>query len=413
MTQKEVSINNDKILLPIFIVSLILISILVGNFISTFILSLISIIIISFVYSIIKIRKFDKELINKIKESSYILSFCLLTTLILAITLPYVLFHNSFVNIYIIQYFYLLPILFVFFALLYIYSNLIHKTQSQYVHILKFSLIITVIISIVISLFLVVESNLIYNRKTGTYNENFEQTISELNYKTTNLYQPDFEVFNEIKSYQDNFLGEANKQKNQFQTLDENRGLCIVSNCVKTIVDEAYHLIVVNINSIVIHGTLEQANEEINYINSDEFKQNFTSLDEYKSYLKNKIDASEFSISSLPDENKNTLNLLESEFTYKDFKIVIEETTQKEESVGMIGLFSESGSIFGTSLSYALQHSITFKELFRLVIKISVYAGQQGKNSDLFVQIYENQDIEESTESKVIRYTLILNKIER
>ena len=64
MVQKEVSIN-DKILLPIFIVSLILISIMVGNFVSTFILSLISIVIISFVYSIIKIRKFDKELTNK------------------------------------------------------------------------------------------------------------------------------------------------------------------------------------------------------------------------------------------------------------------------------------------------------------------------------------------------------------
>jgi len=416
MAQKEV---NDKILLPIFIVSLILISIMIGNFVSTFILSLIAIIIISFVYSIFKIRKFDKELINKIKESSYILSFSFLTTLIIATILPYVLFHNSFVNIYLIQYVYLLPVLFIFFALLYIYSALIHKTQSEYSHILKVSLIITIIISIVISIFLVVGSNYIYNQRTDMHNENFEQTISELNDKTTSLYQSEFEIFNEIKTYQNNFLDEANKQKNEFQSLDENRGLCIATNCAKTIVDKAYHLIVVVINSAVIQGTLEQADEEIDYINSEEFNQNFTSLDEYKSYLKDQIDASEFTISSLSDENKNTLNQLESEFTYKDFKKLMEETAEKQESAGMIGLFSESGSIFGTDslfyngLSYAIQHSIPFKELFRMVTKVSVYTGQQGKNSDLFVQIYENKDIEESTESKIIRYKLILDRIEK
>jgi len=416
MAQKEV---NDKILLPIFIVSLILISIMIGNFVSTFILSLIAIIIISFVYSIFKIRKFDKELINKIKESSYILSFSFLTTLIIATILPYVLFHNSFVNIYLIQYVYLLPVLFIFFALLYIYSALIHKTQSEYSHILKVSLIITIIISIVISIFLVVGSNYIYNQRTDMHNENFEQTISELNDKTTSLYQSEFEIFNEIKTYQNNFLDEANKQKNELQSLDENRGLCIATNCAKTIVDKAYHLIVVVINSAVIQGTLEQADEEIDYINSEEFNQNFTSLDEYKSYLKDQIDASEFTISSLSDENKNTLNQLESEFTYKDFKKLMEETAEKQESAGMIGLFSESGSIFGTDslfyngLSYAIQHSIPFKELFRMVTKVSVYTGQQGKNSDLFVQIYENKDIEESTESKIIRYKLILDRIEK
>lgn len=419
MAQKEVSVNDDKILLPVFIVSLILISIMVGNFVSTFIFSLIAIIIISFAYSIFKIRKFDKELINKIKDSSYILSFSSLTTLIIATILPYVLFHNSFVNIFLIQYVYLLPVLFIFFSSLYIYSALIHKTQPEYAHFLKVSFIITIIISIVVSLFLVVGSNYIYNQRTDIYNENFEKTVSELNDKTTNLYQSEFEIFNEIKSYQNNFLDEANNQKNEFQNLDENRGLCIATNCAQIIVDKAYHLIVVVVNSIVIQGNLEQANEEIDYINSEEFNQNFTSLDEYKLYLKDQIDASEFTISSLSDENKNTLNQLESEFTYKDFRKLIEETTQKEESAGMIGLFSESGSIFGTNslfyngLSYAIQHSIPFKELFGMVIKVSIYTGQQVKNSDLFVQIYENKDIEESTESKVIRYKLILDRIER
>ena len=256
MAQKKASTNNDKIILPIFIVSLILISVLVGNFISTFVLSLISIAIVAFVYSIIKVRRFDKELTNKIKESSYILSFSFLTTLIFAIILPYVLFHNSFVNTFVIQYIYLFPILFVFFASLYIYSALIRRNPPEYMHILKFSLIIAIIISITISLVLVIGFNYIFDQRTDIYNENLVQTISELNGKTASLYQPEFEVFNEIKAYQNNFIDEANKQKNDFQNLNDQKGLCIASNCAKIFADEVYHLIIVAVNSAVIHGTL-------------------------------------------------------------------------------------------------------------------------------------------------------------
>lgn len=266
---------------------------------------------------------------------------------------------------------------------------------------------------------MVIGFNYIFDQRTDIYNENLVQTISELNGKTASLYQPEFEVFNEIKAYQNNFIDEANKQKNDFKNLNDQKGLCIASNCAKIFADEVYHLIIVAVNSAVIHGTLEQANEEIDYVNSAEFKQNFTSLDEYGAYLRNKIGASGFEISSLSDENRNTLNLLESEFTYKDFKKLMEEINQKRESAGMVGLFSESGSISGTDslfyngLSYAIQHSIPFKELFRTVIKALIYTGQRGKNSDLFVQIYENKYIEESAESKVIRYKLILDRIEK
>ena len=74
--------------------------------------------------------------------------------------------------------------------------------------------------------------------------------------------------------------------------------------------------------------------------------------------------------------------------------------------------FFETDSLFFNSLSYALEHSTYFKQLIRLVTEFSAYTGQQGKNPDLFVQIYNNKDIQESTESKIIRYKIILNRIE-
>ena len=421
MVQKKTISNNDKIFPPIFVITLILISVLVGDFITTFFVTLISIVVISFVYSVIKIKSFGKDLINKLKESSYILSFSFLTTLIFAIILPYFLFHNSFVNVFIIQYVYLLPILLIFFASLKLYSILINKIQLNYKHLFKLSFSISLIISVLISLFLIIGSNYIYIHRTQIYNQGFDESISELNMKPAELYKADYTIFSEIKTYQNNFIEEANKQKNTFQNLDANKGLCIQTNCAKSIVDKAYHLATVVVNSAVIQGTLKQANDELEYINSAEFKLKFASLDEYKTYLKNKIDASKFAIVPISDENRNTLNLLESEFNYQDFKTLIKKNNQEEANAGggLISMFSETNSIFETnslfydSLSYTMQHSTPFKELLRLVMKFSIYTGQQGKNNDLFVEIYNNKGVDESTESKIIRYKIILNQIDK
>jgi len=46
-------------------------------------------------------------------------------------------------------------------------------------------------------------------------------------------------------------------------------------------------------------------------------------------------------------------------------------------------------------------------------MKFSIYTGQQGKNNDLFVEIYNNKGVDESTESKIIRYKIILNQIDK
>ena len=41
-----------------------------------------------------------------------------------------------------------------------------------------------------------------------------------------------------------------------------------------------------------------------------------------------------------------------------------------------------------------------------------IFTGQQGKNDNLFVKIYNNKDINEPIKSKIIRNKLILTKIE-
>lgn len=404
--------KDNKILPSLFIIALI--SSLIGNFVSTFFISLICIIAVSFAYSIIKVRSFDRKLVTQIKESGCIISFSVLTALIAAIILPYILFHNSFVNIFVIQYAYLFPVLLIYLASLYFYAALIKGIKLNYKRLIMYSLVLSIFVSVVISLFLIIGSNYIYNERAQLYNQKFDQVMSGLN--TADLYKANYAIFREIKAYQDNFVEEATMQKNAFQNLDA--GFCIQANCAKPIADRAYSLITIVVNIAVTQGTLMQADNELQYISSGGFKQNFTSLDEYKTYLKNKVDASNFTIAALSNQDKSTLNLLESELNYQDFIALIKmNNPQVSTDLRFVGSFFDTGSVFQTnsslynSLSYTIEHSIPFRELMRMMIKVSIYATQQSKNSDLFAEIYNNRNIDESTESKIIRDKIILDRI--
>ena len=54
-----------------------------------------------------------------------------------------------------------------------------------------------------------------------------------------------------------------------------------------------------------------------------------------------------------------------------------------------------------------MKHSKISKEIVKLYVLILTYTGQQGKAPDLLVELYENRNVEESTESKIIRYKLL------
>jgi hypothetical protein len=411
MLQKEVLLTNkDKILFPLFILSIILVAVLMGNFFTSILLILITILIISFIYSIIKIKSFNQNLIVKIKEASYVLSFSIFTTIIFSIVLPYLLFHNSFINIFIIQYIYVLPLLLIFFASLYVFNYLIKKEEIKYKHLIKSSVIISIILSVVISIGLVAFSNYLYNERTEIYNEGYDKAISELNEKTQDLYSENLPIFNEIKTYQNDFLADANKEKSTFQTFEKK--LCLTNGCAKNVVDKAYHLITIVVNSMIIQTNLEKANEELTLINEEKFKPDFNTLEDYSKILKEKVDSSEFTFQKISTEDKEILSLVESDFNYNDLNKIVEKSDM--ESVGGFTdvLVIESSSIFYDSISYTFKHSAPYKELVRLVTKIMIFTGQQGKNDDLFVKIYNNKDIDEPLNSKIIRNKLLLTKME-
>jgi|TARA_B100002003_G_C14023167_1_gene493351 hypothetical protein len=253
-------------------------------------------------------------------------------------------------------------------------------------------------------------SNYLYNERTEIYNDGYDKEISEFNEKTQDLYSKNLPIFNEIKTYQDDFLADANQEKSAFQTFDKK--LCLTNDCAKNVVDKAYHLITIVVNSMIIQSNLEKANEELVLINEEKFKPDFNTLDDYSKILKEKVESSEFTIQKLSTEDKETLSLVESDFNYNDLNKIVEKTDM--ESVGgWADVFViESNSIFYDSISYTFKHSAPYKELVKLVTKVMIFTGQQGKSDDIFVKIYNNKDVDEPLKSKIIRNKLILTKIE-
>tara|TARA_B100000315_G_C14464109_1_gene535135 strand:- start:92 stop:982 length:891 start_codon:yes stop_codon:yes gene_type:complete len=287
---------------------------------------------------------------------------------------------------------------------------LIKKEEIQYKHLIKSSVVISLILSVVISIGLVTFSNYLYNERTESYYEGYDKAISEFNEKTQNLYSEKLPIINEIKTYQDDFLVDANQEKSAFQTFDKK--LCITNGCAKNVVDKAYHLITVVVNIAIIESNLEKANEELVLINEEKFKPDFNTLEDYSKILKEKIDSSDFSVEELSAEDEETLSLVESDFNYNDLNKIVEKSDM--DSVGGFAdvLVIESSSIFYDSISYTFRHSAPYKELVRLVTKVMIFIGQQGKNDDLFVEIYNNKDIDEPLNSKIIRNKLLLTKME-
>ena len=95
MAMLDVS-KRDQVLFALFFLALILTAVFVGNIIFTFFVTLVVIMIFSFVDAIIHVKSFNKFLVHRTKEIAFALSFSIITTLIFAIILPYLLFHNSF-----------------------------------------------------------------------------------------------------------------------------------------------------------------------------------------------------------------------------------------------------------------------------------------------------------------------------
>jgi len=402
MSKKELFSNKDKLLLPIFVICLMATSIFIGEIILSFFISLVVIMLISCVYSIITVRHFNNELVLKIKHSAYVTCFSYVTSIIIAIALPYLIFQNRFYNWIEIQYLYLTPILFVFLTSLYLYSNLVKAEKPKILHTIKVSLLLTIIISILASTVSVGVWNQVVSNRSKWYNEQFDEIIPGLVNESKTA--PDLQVFRELESYRINHINDAYNKKADFDSRETK--LCIWTNCPKLIVDRAFHVLEVFVTNMISSGRLQAAHKEWEFIHSDEF--DYDSFEKYAELLEANV-SKIYANPSLNSTHQDVVDLVKTEFTYLDQESIFKSTYIKNTGSVILNLYNPEAelSILGQSSTYVMKHSKISKEIVKLYVLILTYTGQQGKAPDLLVELYENRNVEESTESKIIRYKLL------
>jgi hypothetical protein len=374
--------NNTLLTLLLFLITLLISSFLIDEIVTILYLLMI-ILIISFIYSITIIKKANIELLKGIMKKCFILSLTILSTLIIAIVLPYLFYHNLSLNIYIIQYTYLFPLIIIFFLLFKIYFHVFNNIKINYKKILFRSISYALIISLIFSLLLIILLNQQYNKHDGL----FKSSLERLKQQEDIEFHEDIEIYKEIKEYELELNNELNQEIYRFSNFDNNKNFCIIKNCEKIIFEKIFTINKFTIYQTIIKSYYEIIEEEYNFITSDEFYENFNSLDEYKFLLENKFDSNK--------EQKIVID-----FNYSsNFEEICFSNCKKR-------------SLLYTSLNHILINSRLYQEYIQSLKEISNYIDKTSNQNKLYTIIYNNKEIEENIESKIIRYKilLILNK---
>jgi hypothetical protein len=403
MEEKEVLSKKDNILLLLSLVSIIIYSVLIFKFhLLSLALTTIMILVTSTIISLIVKRSFNKDLLIEIKEVLYILTFSLLPTLIFAIILPYMLFRNNFFSIYTIILAYVLPTLFVFFILLHIFDYVIKNKPVRYGYMTLVSLIIAVVITTLFLVATAFSTDYIHGEKSKVFYEDYKV----LEFESTDY--SDLKIFNEIEEFQNTMLNGAEEENTEFISYDINNNFCYTNNCITNVFDKGFNIVELVIRVVVTNGILEIANEELKHINSEEYLENFTSLEEYESHLIAGVNTVQPQF-GLSEESQELRSLTESDFSYKDYKEKIENDGRFQSFSGITQtfVFGEDNSIFLESLSHTVKHTTLFKEFIKFVVNISIYFEDKQENHELIMLIYENKGVEESLESSVIRNKIL------
>ena len=408
----------EIILLIFFVLSLLLSSYLIGNFFSTLIILLVAIAIISVIYGLADIKSFDEDMITRVRHSAYSLSYSILLSLIPAILLPYLLFH-SFLNIYVIQYAYVLPVLIVFFCSVYFFDNYTSQKEFSSSRMFKYGIIISVCLSVFITAGIMILTNTYYHDKTASFYTDQDKILLQLQDNSQKLPIDTYPIYDDINGYRADFLARSLAERNSFAVFDNSHRFCSTDDCTRMVTATSYDVIEMTVDSASISLSTNQAIKESGYIEnngfqtiSDYFNYSFFSLDEYSGFLKAVIDSANYSLYRPTEQVYDTRLMMESDFSYPDYERI--EKYFIQDGAGSEVLFHvplDHKSIFYRSFDYTIKHTIYYQEAVRLMIKSYIFLDMQKHNTDLFAKIYDNMNVTEPLTSKTIRYRIIVNRL--
>lgn len=388
-------------------------SVLIGNFFSIFIFLILLVTIVSSAYSFIRLRTIGKDFLDHVNKYNLILSLAFLTTLIVSIILPYLFFHDYFLDLYLVSIIYLVPLIFIFFLSLQIYSGLLSKAEISFKKIILVSLLLCIIISSVLLIGIMFGVSRFFNGMSDLYITSSEKQLSEFKAFDSNMTVSNQTLLKDIKGYSNEFI--ANFEKKNSEAAMQADYLCISSRCLLTAYDNSFSLISMVLTSFSIQNAYSQATTSFYFIESGAYKANYSSLKEYESYLDDYIKKNEELVRDHISEVNSDEDAIDPDMSYKELKEVVDQSKDENSESGLLSL---SDSLFDVrspyfdSLSYALKHTVAYRETSLFMLKTMKYVDQIKRFDPVFIMVFENMDPAEPEKSRIARKTMVYNRLE-
>jgi len=271
-----------------------------------------------------------------------------------------------------------LPSVAVFFFSLFLYSDIFRKKKSRPRLILSSSVFLSLVSTAIVLFMVSIGMTITYSGSQRAYTEVSNLIISELDriHKEDYDYLPVLPVVSEIKTCHESLLQvSANKRENILSGATGQK-FCFTDKCFEAIAEQSLHQKELLLFLGVINMTLTEVQRELNHLHSEQYLNNFSSLEEYASYLSKNHSA------YLPPQN----NI----------------------NSGGDSTLMNASSPFQKSLSYAFSRTGMAREKERMALQETMLIEQNQGYRHIASHLLENLGEKEPPESRIIRLKILL-----
>jgi hypothetical protein len=285
-------------------------------------------------------------------------------------------------------------------------------------HVFVDLLVVGLIVCLVFgSLFIVLASSGLYDSYTNKNEEKLKSINMQMNDYKLRANEKSMLIFDELGSYYDENIIALNKDIETVKEKESAKPIfisCLNDNCFEFVSERLLIYYKYSIVSLVFKEQMNYAREISIELKENELEgidigySGINDKSEYLEYLKKETDVNYF-IGDV-DELNVLLLKLDNEFSYSDMVEIMDELNSMSSVGGMVSVFDNvlsSKSILIRSASKMFMHTKASKQLFITLVKISLEAQKLQKLNPLLETVYTNKDVEESTNSKIIRNYLL------
>ncbi len=401
---------RTKLIFLLSIMSILLCSFLIGNPLSSFFTLSLCAAIISAIVSLFQIRSFSKAFFIRMLEMVFLISFSLLFSLIFLVFAPFVLFHDFFLNPFVIIFIYVFPAIMIFVFSFCFFYEFISQKPNKIFKLLRVSLTISFIFTITACLAFVAAYSMLYFHYSGVFNA-YLSSSTGVSYPKN--YIQDLKIYDDIEEVRNSLLVEYRSKYFQYK-YNTYGNLCFSDKCAQEIYNKIYLNAQIVISSLVTNGNIDTANREYALIQSGEIEKNYSTLENYSEFLSQKISSSPITFTMSDDFSK----LDTIEFTDPTFSELIASLRNDNDRGSYFGSFSSYGDFKESPLRYSFSiikfHTTLARDYGVFLVRMLRYTTGANSNPLAFVPaIQRNLGANETVESKIIRRKLILSQIER